>query len=173
MRQPVGLDPQPFDPQRLSLRVLCNALLAALENADLVLGSRYVPGGSVVNWPKSRELLSRGGNLYTKLALGLHLRDATGGYRAFRRAVLERIDYAGVASQGYCFQVDLLWRAWQAGFTVTEVPIRFVERAAGVSKMNRSIVSEALWRVTQWGIRERLRRDATRPPAQGSTSTSG
>ena len=131
------------------------SLLAALERADLVLGSRWVPGGSVVDWPRRRALLSRGGNAYTRIMLGLPVRDATGGYRVYRRAVLEKLPLAGVASQGYCFQVDLVWRAWQAGFTVTEVPIRFVERAAGVSKMNRSIVTEALWRVTVWGVHRR------------------
>ncbi|WP_375482806.1 polyprenol monophosphomannose synthase [uncultured Jatrophihabitans sp.] len=130
-------------------------LLAALDRADLVLGSRYVPGGSVVNWPRSRELISRGGNLYTRLALGLRLRDATGGYRAFRREVLERIDYAGVASQGYCFQVDLARRALDAGFRVVEVPITFVERERGESKMSSEIVREAFTRVTQWGVRHR------------------
>ncbi|WP_375498872.1 polyprenol monophosphomannose synthase [uncultured Jatrophihabitans sp.] len=130
-------------------------LLAALDDADLVLGSRYVTGGAVVNWPRSRELISRGGNLYTQLALGLRLRDATGGYRAFRRTVLEGIDYAGVASQGYCFQVDLARRAVEAGFRVVEVPITFVERERGESKMSGEIVREAFLRVTQWGARHR------------------
>jgi dolichol-phosphate mannosyltransferase len=120
-----------------------------------VLGSRYVPGGAVVNWPRSRELISRGGNLYTRLALGLRLRDATGGYRAFRRTVLERIDYAAVASQGYCFQVDLARRASDAGFRVVEVPITFVERERGESKMSGEIVREAFLRVTQWGAQHR------------------
>jgi dolichol-phosphate mannosyltransferase len=138
-------------------------LLAALERADLVLGSRWVPGGSVVDWPRRRELLSRGGNAYTRLMLGLPVRDATGGYRVFRRAVLAGLDLDDVASQGYCFQVDLVWRAWQAGFTVTEVPIRFVERVAGASKMNRAIVSEALWRVTVWGMRRFRGGTKTRP----------
>jgi dolichol-phosphate mannosyltransferase len=133
-------------------------LLAALDGADVVLGSRWVTGGSVVDWPRRRELLSRGGNAYTRLMLRLPVRDATGGYRVYRRRVLEALDLGDVASQGYCFQVDLLWRAWQAGFTVAEVPIRFVERVAGASKMNRSIVSEALWRVTVWGINSRFRR---------------
>ena len=131
-------------------------LLAALDHADLVLGSRWVPGGSVSNWPKSREALSRGGNLYTRVALGVSLHDITGGYRAYRRAVLERIDYRAVASQGYCFQVDLAWRAVRAGFRVVEVPIRFAERERGESKMSGSIVREALWRVTQWGAAHRV-----------------
>jgi dolichol-phosphate mannosyltransferase len=130
-------------------------LLGALEHADVVLGSRYVPGGAVVNWPRRREVLSRGGNLYVRLALGLRLRDATGGYRAFRRAALEGIDYAGVASQGYCFQVDLARRAVDAGYEVVEVPITFAERERGESKMSKEIVREAFLRVGQWGIAKR------------------
>jgi dolichol-phosphate mannosyltransferase len=131
-------------------------LLAALAGADLVLGSRYVPGGRVENWPRSREILSRGGNTYTRLMLGMPLRDATGGYRAFRAGTLRRLDLDEVASQGYCFQVDLAWRAFRAGLTVVEVPITFVEREEGTSKMSSAIVREALWRVTQWGVRHRL-----------------
>jgi len=130
-------------------------LLAALAHADLVLGSRWVPGGEVVNWSKSREVLSRGGNLYTRLALGIELHDATGGYRAYRRQVLKTIDLSSIASQGYCFQVDLAWRAVQAGFRVTEVPITFAERERGESKMSRHIVREALLRVTEWGAAHR------------------
>ena len=131
-------------------------LLARIDaGADLVLGSRYVPGGSVVNWPRHREVLSRGGNTYVRLVLGVPLRDATGGYRAFRRSALEAIGLDAVASQGYCFQVDLAWRAVLAGLRVEEVPITFVEREAGVSKMSRGIVVEALWRTTQWGARHR------------------
>jgi dolichol-phosphate mannosyltransferase len=130
-------------------------LLAALEHADLVLGSRWVEGGEVVNWPKTRELLSRGGNAYTRLVLGLPLRDATGGYRAYRRRVLDVVLERGVASQGYCFQVDLAWQIWKAGYRVVEVPITFVERERGESKMSRAIVVEALWRVTVWGVRSR------------------
>ncbi len=133
-------------------------LLAALESADLVLGSRWVPGGEVKNWPKSRELLSRGGNAYTRLALGLPLRDATGGYRAYRRTVLDPLLDIGIASQGYCFQVDLAWQVWRAGHRVVEVPITFVERERGESKMSRAIVAEALWRVTVWGVRSRRSR---------------
>jgi dolichol-phosphate mannosyltransferase len=130
-------------------------LLIALERADLVLGSRYVPGGEVVNWPRRRELLSRGGNLYTRMALGMPLHDATGGYRAFKREVLEHIDYANVASAGYCFQVDLAWRALRAGYRVIEVPITFAERERGDSKMSGAIVREALWRITEWGAAHR------------------
>jgi dolichol-phosphate mannosyltransferase len=127
-------------------------LLAALAHADLVLGSRWVQGGTVVDWPKSREFLSRGGNLYARLALGIDLRDSTAGYRAYRRQVLEEIDYAAVGSQGYCFQIDLAWRAVRAGFRVVEVPITFAERQRGESKMSGSIVREALVRITQWGV---------------------
>ena len=139
-------------------------LLAALVDADLVLGSRWVKGGRVVNWPKSRELLSRGGNLWTRLALGLPLRDATGGYRAFRRETLLGLGLDNVASAGYCFQVDLAWRALKSGYRVVEVPITFVERERGDSKMSQRIVVEALIRTTLWGIEHRakqLRRKAT------------
>ncbi|MGW6457957.1 polyprenol monophosphomannose synthase [Streptomyces sp. NPDC055078] len=132
-------------------------LLAALTGADLVLGSRWVPGGSVVNWPRSREYLSRGGSLYSRLMLGIPIRDVTGGYRAFRRETLESLDLDQVTSEGYCFQVDLAWRAARAGCRIVEVPITFVEREHGASKMSRAIVAEALWRVTAWGIRNRVR----------------
>ena len=133
-------------------------LLAALGDADLVIGSRYVPGGRVVNWPAHREWLSRGGNLYSRLALGVPIRDITGGYRAFRREVLEELALGDVASQGYCFQVDMAWRAVQAGFRVHEVPITFTERERGSSKMSQTIVAEALWRVTRWGAARLLQR---------------
>jgi dolichol-phosphate mannosyltransferase len=135
------------------------SLLARIAaGADLVLGSRWVPGGGVVDWPRSRELLSRGGNTYTRLLLGIPLRDATGGFRAFRRSSLEALDLSTVASAGYCFQVDLAWRALRAGLRVEEVPITFVERTAGDSKMSRAIVAEALVRVTAWGVQHRVRR---------------
>jgi dolichol-phosphate mannosyltransferase len=130
-------------------------LLDALTGADLVLGSRWVAGGAVVNWPRHRMLLSRGGTLYTRLALGLPLADATGGYRAYRMDALRGIDLGAVASQGYCFQVDLAWRVWRSGYRVVEVPITFTERERGQSKMSSSIVREALWRVTVWGVSAR------------------
>ncbi|MEN3583789.1 polyprenol monophosphomannose synthase [Streptomyces sp. ZYX-F-203] len=129
-------------------------LLTALKGADLVLGSRWVPGGRVVNWPRSREAISRGGSLYSRLALDLPLRDVTGGYRAFRRETLDGLGLGDVASQGYCFQVDLARRAVKAGYHVVEVPITFVEREFGDSKMSRDILVEALWRVTAWGAGE-------------------
>ena len=126
--------------------------------ADLVLGSRYVPGGTVVNWPWHREVLSRGGHIYSRLALGVKVNDITGGYRAYRRTVLEALDLDAIASHGYCFQVDLAWRTLQAGFTVAEVPITFTEREIGESKMSGNIVQEALLRVTLWGLRSRYDR---------------
>jgi glycosyltransferase involved in cell wall biosynthesis len=128
---------------------------SATDPADVVLGSRYVEGGLVKNWPRSRLLLSRGGNAYVRLVLGLPLRDATGGYRAYRSEVLRKLELAEVASTGYCFQVDLAWQAWRAGFNVVEVPITFIERTMGESKMSRSVVAEAFWRVAWWGIRSR------------------
>ena len=131
------------------------AMLDALRSADLVLGSRWIPGGAVVNWPKSREVLSRGGNLYTRVALDVPLQDATGGYRVFRASALRALELDNVASQGYCFQVDMARRAIRSGLRVTEVPITFVERELGTSKMSGSIVREALWRVTVWGAQER------------------
>jgi dolichol-phosphate mannosyltransferase len=150
------------------------ALLAALdtgEGADVVLGSRYVRGGEVVNWPAYRNWISRSGNLYSRLALGVSVRDITGGYRVFRREVLESLTLDEVESQGYCFQIDLAWRALQAGFRVVEVPITFTERERGASKMSNAIVAEALWKVTQWGVQRRwiqLRRRTTHPVGTGS-----
>ncbi len=132
-------------------------LLAALTpGTDLVLGSRWVPGGAVVDWPRHRQFLSRAGNTYARLALGIDVRDCTGGYRCYRRGTLERIDLSAVRSQGYCFQVDMLRRTVAAGGRVVEVPIRFVERTQGESKMSLPIVREALWRVTWWGVTARL-----------------
>jgi len=130
-------------------------LLNALVDADVVLGSRWVKGGRVVNWPKSREALSRGGNLYTKLWLGMPVGDATGGFRAYRMSALAAMDLSSVQSQGYCFQVDMAWRAVRAGLRVVEVPITFVERELGESKMDGAIVQEALKRVTAWGWSKR------------------
>lgn len=132
-------------------------LLAALHDADVVLGSRWVRGGKVVNWPRHRFVLSQGGNLYTRLALGMPFKDATGGYRVYRMPVLSKIELESIASQGYCFQVDLAWRAFRHGFRVAEVPITFAERERGASKMSSSVVREALWRVTVWGAGARWR----------------
>ena len=132
-------------------------LLDLLEENDVALGSRWVPGGAVENWPLRRRLLSRGGNFYTRVALGIAVRDATGGFRAFRSRALERVDLRTVESQGYCFQVDLLWRALEQGLTVVETPITFTERVYGESKMSGSIVRESLTKVTGWGLRRRAR----------------
>ena len=130
-------------------------LLDALRSADLVIGARWVPGGSVVNWPRSRELLSRGGNLYVRLILGLKVRDATAGFRVFRRATLEAIELASVQSMGYVFQTDLAYRTVHEGLRVAEVPIEFVERVRGDSKMSGAVATESLRRITAMGLRER------------------
>jgi len=133
------------------------ALLALLADDDLALGSRWVPGGRVENWPLRRRLLSRGGSWYTRGALGIRVADTTGGFRAFRAEALRRIDLDEVESRGYCFQVDLLWRALQAGLRVVEMPITFTERVHGTSKMSGSIVRESLAKVTRWGLERRAR----------------
>jgi dolichol-phosphate mannosyltransferase len=146
------------------------ALLDGLDGADLVIGSRYVPGGRTANWSRLREAISRGGNAYVRLALGLPVHDATAGYRAYRRAVLEELPVAAVRSNGYCFQIEMAHRAWQEGFRVVEVPITFTERTAGVSKMSRQIVAEALLRVAQWALtggRRRARQPHPRSVAAG------
>jgi dolichol-phosphate mannosyltransferase len=125
---------------------------AVAGGADLAIGSRWVPGGKVVNWPARRELLSRGANTYTRLMIGLPVRDATAGFRAYRATTLEKIGLDDIESQGYCFQVDLTVRTARQGLRVAEVPITFVDRTVGASKMSRSVVTEALWRVTVWGV---------------------
>lgn len=123
--------------------------------ADLVIGSRWVPGGSVVNWPRRREALSRGGNLYVRVLLGISVKDATAGYRLFRREALEKLDLDSVRSTGYVFQTDMVVRALRAGLVVREVPIEFVERIRGDSKMSGKVAVESLQRITSWGLRER------------------
>ncbi len=130
-------------------------LLDALVDADLVIGSRWVRGGSVVNWPRRREALSRGGNLYVRMLLGVSVRDATAGYRLFRRSTLEAIDLASVESTGYVFQTDMVVRCLRQGLRVREVPIEFVERVRGDSKMSGKVATESLRRITAWGLRER------------------
>jgi len=130
-------------------------LLDALKNHDAVLGTRYISGGSVHNWPVHRLVLSRGGNIYIRMALGMPFRDATGGYRAYRMPVLDAINVDTVASTGYSFQVELAWRSYKHGFRVTEVPITFTEREHGVSKMSGNIFKEQLLRVTVWGVQAR------------------
>jgi dolichol-phosphate mannosyltransferase len=139
-------------PEQLGL------LLDALHDADLVIGSRWVPGGSIVNWPVHRELLSRGGNFYTRTLLGINVRDATAGYRLFRRTTLERVRLDEIVSLGYVFQAELAYRAVREGLRVVEVPIQFVERVQGDSKMSRHVATESLKRITRWAISERHRR---------------
>jgi dolichol-phosphate mannosyltransferase len=133
-------------------------LLASIADADLVIGSRWVPGGSVVNWPWHRRALSRAGNLYTRVLLGMSVRDATAGFRIFRRETLERVHLDEVQSLGYVFQVELVYRTLQAGLRVREVPIEFVERVRGESKMTPEVARESLVRITRWGLAQRLRR---------------
>jgi dolichol-phosphate mannosyltransferase len=130
-------------------------LLEALEDADAVIGSRWVRGGSVVNWPLHRKALSVGGNIYTRALLGMPVHDATAGYRAYRSSTLHTIGLRDVASEGYCFQVDLTRRAVARGLRVREVPITFVEREIGDSKMSGSIMRESLQRITVWGLQHR------------------
>jgi dolichol-phosphate mannosyltransferase len=142
-------------------------LLEALDDADVVIGSRWVRGGSVVNWPLHRKALSVGGNLYTRALLGMPVHDATAGYRVYRADALRAIGLDHVASEGYCFQVDLTQRAVRLGLRVREVPITFVEREVGDSKMSGDIMRESLRRITAWGLEHRaaqLRRLAAREP---------
>lgn len=123
-------------------------LIEAAENgADLVLGSRYVPGGSTRNWGLARRLISRGGSVYTALFLHMGVKDPTGGFKCFRRPVLERLDLDAITPRGYAFQIETTYRVKQAGFKVVEIPITFVDREVGQSKMSRSVVLEAIWRV--------------------------
>ncbi len=120
--------------------------------ADVVLGSRWVEGGGVVNWPARRRFISRGGSAYSRIALGLPVKDVTGGYRAFTADALRALQYERTDSQGYCFQIDMTRRAYDAGLSIVEVPITFVERERGASKMGSGIVVEAMARVTLWGL---------------------
>jgi dolichol-phosphate mannosyltransferase len=128
------------------------ALLGALEEADVAIGSRYVPGGRTVGWSPVRKAISKLGNAYVRLVIGLPVRDATAGYRAFRSEVLRALAVESSESNGYCFQIEMAHRAWQEGFQIAEVPITFTERVAGTSKMHRRIVVEALVRVTAWAL---------------------
>ena len=149
-------------------------LLAGLDGvgssgpADVVIGSRWIPGGAIENWPRHRELLSRWGSAYARGALRLDTRDATAGYRVFRAGALRRLHLEDVHTRGYGFQVDMLWHARDAGLTIVEVPVTFVERARGRSKMSPAIVLEAMIRVTAWGVRSRLGR---RRPADVATES--
>jgi dolichol-phosphate mannosyltransferase len=122
-------------------------LVAAAEDADVVLGSRYVDGGSIANWGPLRRLISESGSLYARVLLGVPVRDLTGGFKCYRREVLERIDLGAITSKGYAFQIETTYRALRAGFRVKEIPITFVDREHGGSKMSRTIVLEAIWKV--------------------------
>jgi len=134
------------DPQDLV------TILKEIEDYDCVLGSRWVPGGKVINWPKSREILSRGGNSYARLMLGIDIGDATGGFRAYKTTALKQLDLSDIDSQGYCFQVDMVRRLLKKGFKIKEVPITFTERTIGTSKMSRNIVLEAFLKIGIWGL---------------------
>lgn len=134
------------------------SLLEETAHSDLVIGSRWVRGGKVVNWPSHRKLISIAGNVYTAIMLGLGVKDATAGFRAYRSDFLRNLDLTNVASHGYSFQVEMTNRSRLAGARITEVPITFVERTQGSSKMTTAIVLEALWLVTKWGFRRLLRR---------------
>lgn len=133
------------------------SILEKLDQCDVSLGSRWVPGGKIENWPFSRQLLSKGGNFYTRFMLGFEVRDATGGYRAYKRKVLESINLDEIESQGYCFQVDMVRRSLALNFKICETPIVFTEREAGSSKMSRAIVIEAFSRIGFWGLKRFLR----------------
>jgi dolichol-phosphate mannosyltransferase len=130
-------------------------LIEATRAADLAIGSRYVPGGGVTEWGGMRRFISRGGSAYARIALGLRIRDLTGGFKCFRRIVLETIDLDSIEARGYAFQVETTYRAIKAGFTVVEVPIVFKDRADGTSKMSKAIVAEAMWRVPAMRFRRR------------------
>jgi dolichol-phosphate mannosyltransferase len=134
-------------------------LLEAVDaGADLSIGSRYIDGGTVRNWPRRRKLLSKTANGYARVMLGVRIDDITAGYRAYRREVLEKIELSTVDSKGYCFQIEMSWRTVSAGFKVVEVPITFTERELGKSKMSGSNISEAIVKVAEWGFRGRIDR---------------
>lgn len=152
------------------------ALLAATSEADVVLGSRWVPGGSAPNWSLGRTVLSRAGSVYARLVLGLPFRDITGGYRVYTADALRRLDYERVSSQGYCFQIEMAWRARVAGLRIAELPITFIERESGVSKMTLGIVAEAVLRVSLWGVTGlpgRMRRAPLRLRTRASSGGTG
>ncbi|WP_295647872.1 polyprenol monophosphomannose synthase [uncultured Dietzia sp.] len=134
------------------------AMLEAVDaGADLAIGSRYVPGGSVVNWPWQRHVISRGGNVYSRIMLGVGIKDITAGYRAYRAGALAELDMDSIESKGYCFQIDMTWRLLGNGRKVVEVPITFTERTVGHSKMSESIFREAAVNVARWGWQKRRR----------------
>jgi dolichol-phosphate mannosyltransferase len=133
-------------------------LIATAADADLVLGSRYVQGGAIGNWGLARRFVSAGGSLYARVLLGVRVRDLTGGFKCYRRAVLESIDLDAIHSKGYAFQIETTYRALRKGFRVAEVPIRFIDREEGYSKMSRTIVLEAIWKVPALRLRALLGR---------------
>lgn len=133
-------------------------LLEKIKDFDCVLGSRWIPGGKVINWPKSRQILSQGGNIYARVMLGFKVGDSTGGFRAYRSSALKQIDLNEIDSQGYCFQVDMVRRLLEKKLSITEVPITFTERTIGSSKMSKNIVIEAFLRIGLWGIQRLFRR---------------
>jgi dolichol-phosphate mannosyltransferase len=137
-------------------------LALAANGADLVIGSRWITGGAVRNWPWLRRAISRAGNWYSRVMLRSRIRDITAGYRVFRTEAISELELSSVSSQGYCFQVEMAWRLERSGATVVEHPITFVERAQGRSKMHLGIVTEALLRVTGWGLAAGLRKTANR-----------
>ncbi len=149
------------------------ALLAAANDADVVIGSRWVPGGAVVNWPAHRKALSVAGNLYIRVLLGMQVRDATAGFRVYRASALRQMPLDAVESHGYCFQVDLTWSAVRAGLTVVEVPITFIERQIGDSKMSGRIVAESMRNVSLWGARYRLDQVRGWPRRRGGQGAAG
>jgi dolichol-phosphate mannosyltransferase len=137
---------------------LVDLMIPVINNrCDLTIGTRWMPGGKVINWPISRQLISRMGTGYARFALRLKLRDITSGFRVFHRRVIERIDLEAIEARGYGFQIEMTLRTLDAGFQVQEVPITFVEREGGVSKMSKKIVLEALWKVTIWGLRNLIK----------------
>ena len=133
-------------------------LLEKIKDFDCVLGSRWIPGGKVINWPKSRQILSQGGNIYARVMLGFKVGDSTGGFRAYRSSALKQIDLHEIDSQGYCFQVDMVRRLLEKKLSITEVPITFTERTIGSSKMSKNIVIEAFLRIGLWGFQRLIRR---------------
>lgn len=132
------------------------AMISEVPGSDLVLGSRWITGGAIINWPKYRQLISRVGTAYATRALKLTISDITGGFKIYSRKILEKIHIDSISSEGYCFQIEMVMAAADHGAIITEVPITFVEREAGRSKMSQAIVIEALWKTTLWGLRRRI-----------------
>jgi len=151
---------------------LPSLLDAAMAGADVVIGSRYTAGGSIPAWKWHRRLLSKGGNMYASMTLGLGVKDATAGFRVYKATALSKMGYRSVQADGYGFQIEMTYRARRAGLTIKEVPISFVDRTLGESKMSGTIVIEALWLCTKWGM-ERCTGRAWKPSADVATTGSG